>query len=207
MKHPMALLALVSLAACVRTVEAQPRRPRPARPAHPAPAVTPAVPRSTRWVVQRGRGEWRPVCVASTGCEAPRAVGRCAPPAPDVRMMAPRTFAQVIDQRLSLSGRSVAVRGRLSAAGGCTEMACPDGACCNHCRGTIALTGDAASSLRQLSLGLAEDPAFTCRGDDSGLCCGSAVPAGDVIVRGVLRPIEGSGGAWRIESPTLCAAE
>lgn len=193
MKHPFALLALVPLAACLNAAEAQPRLP------HRTPVVAP---RSTQHVVQRGRGTWQVRCVASVGCEAPRAVPRCAP---DAGVAAALRFADAIDRRFRLSGQVVAVRGRLDAGGGCTEMACPDGVCCNHCRGAVALTGTAASSLRQLALGGADDPAFGCRGDDSGMCCGTAVPTGDVVVRGVLRPVAGSGGQWRLESPTLCA--
>lgn len=189
MKHP-ALLALVALAAaCVDAAHAQ-------------PLPTPSTARSQQWVVQRGQGPWRPRCVANTGCEAPRALPHCPR-----TVAAPLTFAQVVDQRFQLDGQTVAVRGRLSAGGGCTEMACPAGVCCNHCQGTVALTGTARSSLRQIALGANErDPAFACRGDDSGMCCGTAVPTGDVVVRGVLRPIAGSGGAWRIEAPTLCQA-
>lgn len=197
MKNPAALLSLVALtAACVDAAYAQPRT------ATPAPAVTPAPARSQQFVVNRGQGDWRATCVASRGCEAPRAVPHCG------RMLvAPMSFAQVIDQRFRLDGQTVNVSGRLSAGGGCTEMACPDGVCCNHCRGDIALTGTASSSLRRLSLGVGEDAAFSCRGDDSGMCCGTAVPTGNVVVSGVLRPIAGSGGAWRIESPTLCTTE
>ncbi len=186
MKHPLTLLSLVTLtAACVDAAYAQ-------------PAPTPA--RSQQAVVLRRSGTWRPDCVANVGCEAPRAIPRCG------RMSAPpMSFAQVVDQRFRLDGQSVTVSGRLSAWGGCSEMACPAGACCNHCQGTISLTGTATTSLRQLALGANEnDPPFACRGDDSGLCCGTAVVTGEVIVRGVLRPVAGSGGAWRIEAPVLC---
>jgi hypothetical protein len=205
MKQHLALLALA--AACVSPAEAQNRRP-PRRPDASTPTPAPssdAGPRDTRWVTQRGAGAWQPRCVASVGCAAPQVVPRCAALSPDAGITAPQNFAQVIDERLHLAGQRVAVRGRLSAGGGCTEMACPDGVCCNHCGGAVALTGRATTSLRQVSLGAEGDPLYTCTGDDSGLCCGTAVPAGDVVVRGVLRPVPGSGGAWRIESPTLCA--
>jgi hypothetical protein len=66
------------------------------------------------------------------------------------------------------------------------------------------LTDANARPPRSFALGAEDAPAFACRGDDSGLCCGSAVPGGDVIVRGVLRPIPNSGGRWRIEAPALC---
>ncbi len=204
MKHPVALFAIVALSsACVDVAHAQPRGPR--RPSAVDAGVADAGARDPRWVVQRGAGTWLPTCAASAGCVAPRAVPRCVAPRPDMRVVATLSFAEAIDRRFALAGQPVAVRGRLSAGGGCTEMGCPAGVCCNHCRGAVALTGEARSSLRELSLGAANEAAFMCAGDDSGLCCGTAVPAGDVVVRGVLRAVPGSGGAWRIESPTLCA--
>ena len=53
------------------------------------------------------------------------------------------------------------------------------GLCGGLRRGAVALTGEARSSLRALSLGAVDEAAFTCAGDDSGLCCGTAVPAGE----------------------------
>jgi hypothetical protein len=35
--------------------------------------------------------------------------------------------------------------------------------------------------------------------------CGTDIPSGDVAVTGVFNPVPQSGGAWRIENPTLCA--
>jgi hypothetical protein len=218
MKTPLALLALTSLfAGCIAVADAQPRRParrpRPpvAQPVAPAPAPVPAPetgPRDLRYVQQRARGAWQPECVATRGCVAPREVPACPAPPPNVRMAPPLTFAEVIDQRLRLDGQTVRVRGRLQGGGGCTEMGCGDTPtgrfCCNHCRGAVTLTGQANSSLRHLVLGADEDPAFTCRGDDSGLCCGTAIPAGDVVVSGTLRLVPRSGGSYRLEAPTLC---
>jgi len=215
MKTPLPLLALTSLfAGCIAVADAQPRRParRPRTPAAaPSPAPAPAPPEGpldVRHVVQRASGTWQARCVAARGCAAPREVPTCPPPAPNVRMAPPMTFAEVIDQRLRLDGQPVRVRARLDGSGGCTEMACQDTAagrfCCNHCRGAVMLTGQANSALRHLVLGADEDPAFTCRGDDSGLCCGTAIPAGDVVVSGTLRLIAGGGGRYRIEAPTLC---
>ena len=211
MKHTVALFAL--LAACVSTAEAQHRRPprrTPARAPVTAPAPTPAPvadagPLDTRYVTQRGAGTWEPRCVASRGCATPRAIPRCAQPAPNVRLAAVQSFGEVVDARFSLTGQRVRVRGRLQAGGGCTEMACPDHACCNHCNGSITLVGQATTSLHSLVLGADRDPAFACTGDDSGLCCGTAVATGDVVVEGVLSPVANSGGAWRIDAPTLCA--
>ncbi len=212
MKHTLALFAL--LAACVSTAEAQQRRPPRRTPARapvtaPAPAPTPAPSvgagaLDTRYVTRRAAGAWQPRCVATRGCATPRPISRCAQPAPNVRLAAAQSFGEVVDQRFQLSGQRVRVRGRLEAGGGCTEMACPSGVCCNHCSGVITLIGRATTSLHSLVLCANQAPAFTCTGDDSGLCCGTEVPAGDVVVEGVLAPIANSGGAWRIDGPTLC---
>lgn len=121
-----------------------------------------------------------------------------------MRLAAPLTFAQLSDQRASLSGREVAVRARLTAWVAITEMACPQGQCCNSGRGAVSLDGASTASLRLVLLGVESDPNFACDGDDSGLCCGTEVPSGEVVVRGTLRPIPNSGGEYRIESPTLC---
>ncbi len=216
MKQHLALFAL--FAACVSPAEAQNRRPvrrprvtAPARPPTPAPTPTPAPapvvvagPRDTRWVVQRSAGTWAPACVASRGCTAPAAIQRCPQPAPNVRLAAPQTFAQVVDQRMSLSGQIVRVRARVTTSTPCTEMACPQGECCNGCGGRMALAGTATTSVRALHLGR-DEAAFACTGDDSGLCCGTAIPTGDVIATGTLRPLPDSGGEWYLDAPTLCA--
>jgi len=224
MKHPLpALVVTTLLAACVSVADAQPRRAPPRRPRTtapappPTPAPTPAPtapdgPLDTRHVVQRAQGTWLARCVASRGCVAPRALPPCAPTpsGPNLRVARPLTFAEVVDQRLRLAGQQVSVRARLEAGAGCTEVGCGGSqgtrACCNHCQGAVSLTGRADSSMRVIGLGVEGDPAFACRGDDSGVCCGTEVPAGDVVVTGTLRLVPNSGGAYRIESPTLCRA-
>ena len=209
MKQPASLLALALLLGAapgigIRLADAQPRLPPGHAPATPAPPAPPAVagPRDVRWVVNHAGAAWASRCVATVGCEAPRTVPRCAP---GVRA---RSLADVADPRLGLAGQRVSVRGRLSAGGGCTEMACPQGVCCNACDAGVVLvaSGPAANPRRSLALAAGDhDAAFACRGDDSGLCCGTEVPAGDVVVTGTLRPVLNSGGEWRIESPALCA--
>lgn len=80
-------------------------------------------------------------------------------------------------------------------------MGCADHACCNHCTGSVAMVG---TGNRRLLLGRPNDPRFACVGDDSGLCCGTAIPAGAVLVRGTLAPVPNSGGSYTIENPILC---
>ena len=79
-------------------------------------------------------------------------------------------------------------------------MACPENVCCNRCNGRV----DLVEGRSTFSLDADDTPAFACRGDDSGLCCGTDVPGGTVVARGTLRPIANSGGRYRIESPSLC---
>lgn len=197
MPYARLLASALCLFACVGTAEAQ--RP-PAR--RDAGAASPA--RDPRHVVNPARGAWQARCVASAGCAAPQAIPRCAPPAPNERTIPPQPLTAVWDQRFTLAGQSVAVRGTLRAGGGCTERGCPDGVCCNHCSGRIDLIDRPSRENRWLGIGADNAPAFTCTGDDSGLCCGTAVPAGTVVVRGTLRAIPNSGGHYRIEAPALC---
>lgn len=181
MKHRPAL-ALLSILSLAGLADAQPAR-------------------EPRHVVQRGSGAWQPRCVATVGCAAPSAVPACPRGGAPYGEEATRSLGAAWDQRFDLAGRTVSIRGRLRANAACTEMACPQGSCCNRCHGSM----DLADAARSFALGADDAPAFACSGDDSGLCCGTAVPSGDVIVRGVLRPVPNSGGRWRIESPTLCA--
>lgn len=194
MTHARLLASALCLFACIRSAGAQ--RP-PAPPRRDAGAARPAdTARDPRHVAQRAPGTWQARCVASVGCPAPRAIPPCAPgPA--------RALADVWDHRFDLAGQPVAVRGRLRVGAGCTEMGCPEGVCCNHCSGRIDLIDRPSRANRWL--GLDDAPAFACVGDDSGVCCGTEVPAGEVVVRGTLRAIPNSGGHYRIESPTLCA--
>ncbi|MBL8605647.1 MAG: hypothetical protein JNK72_27200 [Myxococcales bacterium] len=140
-------------------------------------------------------------CVANRGCTTPQFLPFCQ------SNTAALTVAEAWDQRLTLRGRAVTVRGQLRAAGGCTEMACSDmNECCNHCQGHIDLvgTGEVRGARVSLGLGLDADALYTCRGDDSGFCCGLEVPPGEVRVTGTLQPIENSGGRFRLANPQPC---
>ena len=211
MKTPVLAPMLLAVCAACAFADAQPRRtPRPT-PTAPAPTPAPTGPAALHHVVQRAPGTWLDRCVATRGCAPPRTIPVCPPVAsgPDVRVARPLRFAEAIDQRLRLAGQTVSVQGRLQAGAGCTEMACgvdraETQSCCNHCQGAVALVGEADASLRRLQLGVEGDADFVCRGDDSGVCCGTEVVGGDVVVTGTLRPVPNSGGAWRIASPTLC---
>jgi len=210
MSRLFALFVLTLAAGCINRAEAQPRRRAPrrrpavARPvARPAPAPAAPVPGDVRFVVERRAGDWEARCVAVRGCPAPRALTRCPPPAPNVRLTQRRTLAEVMEQRATLTGQRVSVRGTLRAFLGCSELACPTGVCCNGCFSALRLAGGADASAPQVEVGADRDPVHGCQGDDSGLCCGTEVPAGEVMVTGTLRAVPG--GALRLESPQLCA--
>ncbi len=188
MSSPRPTALHVILSACVSVAEAQPR------------TTDAGGPRDRRHVVDARPGNWQPRCVASAGCEAPRAIPRCSTGAVATGERPPVTVAAAWNLRFDLSGQRVAIRGTLRAGSGCTEMACPENVCCNHCRGRV----DLVEGRSVFSLDADDAPAFACRGDDSGLCCGTAVPGGTVVARGTVRPIANSGGRYRIESPSLC---
>lgn len=187
-------LLCLSLAGCLTEAAAQGRVAPP----------NPAVPRSPQHVFNRSPGSWAPTCVATQGCAAPTPLPRCAPG------LATRTFAQAIEQRLTLSGQRVSVRAAVRPSGGCTEMACGsrNGVqdCCNSCGGEgLALHGTANSGLDSLALRNGSAAAFPCPGDDSGLCCTVSVPSsGEVVATGTLRPQPGTHGLFFLDAPTLC---
>jgi hypothetical protein len=208
-------LALVVLsfaaAGCIDRAEAQPRRRTPRRRpavtrpvARPAPTPAAPAPGEVRFVVERREGDWEARCVAVRGCSAPRPLTRCPQPAPNVRLMQRRTVAEVTEQRTALVGQRVSARGTLRAFLGCSELACPTNVCCNGCFSPLRLAGGADAAAPQVQVGADRDPVHGCQGDDSGLCCGTEVPTGEVLVTGTLRAAPG-GGALRLDAPQLCA--
>lgn len=201
-RTPLLCLLLLGLGACLPEASAQGRRRRAATPAQGTPASPSG--RSPQHVFHRAQGTWAGGCIATDGCAAPAPIARCP------SGTSARPFAEVIDQRLTLAGQRVTVRGQLDASASCTEMACipRDGVqqCCNHCGASgVFLRGAAQSALDSLALGDGTTPAFACTGDDSGLCCATVVPTGEVVVTGTLRAIPNSGGRYTLEAPTLCA--
>ncbi|MBI5514642.1 MAG: hypothetical protein HY909_12780 [Deltaproteobacteria bacterium] len=180
MKHFSLWCGLLLLAG---SLGAQPR-PVPGTPAGPPPTLSRAA------VVDPGPGTWAPVCIAQRGCVPHPPLPRC-PSA---------VTADLVPLRGAGEGARVMTRGRLRAVAGCTELACPPGRCCNGCHGGIQLEAEG----RTITLGAPGDPAFACAGDDSGLCCGSPVPAGEVGVRGTWRRARTRGASPYLEGVTLC---
>lgn len=182
----------------------RPRTPPRAAPVTPTPPVRPPAPVAPLpagpYVVSIQNGEIGqqrdPSCVARRGCAAPRVPPPCAAGVSSIDV----TTAWA--RRNELRGRSVSVQGMMIPLAACTELACVD-TCCNGCFGSLALTMGA--SEHPLRLGLPDDPALTCRGDDSAVCCGTEVSGDNVIATGTLAPAPDTGGEWRIENVTLCA--
>jgi hypothetical protein len=161
--------------------------------AQPRPTAAALSPANVVRTDGTGFGQGVPSCLAHRGCPAPRALPACA--AGVTAEPVERFWAR----RNALRGRAVAVRGTLTPQAGCTEMACVN-TCCNGCHGSLALTGGGQT----LALGVEGEPAFACDGDDSGLCCGTQVPAGAVVVTGTLVGAPRNGGMFRLQNPTLC---
>jgi len=71
----------------------------------------------------------------------------------------------------------------------CTRAVClTEMPCCNQCGSSLTFLG--MSNLEMLN----EDnrSLWSCSGDECGLCCGYAIPAGNVVVTGTLsKPTRG----------------
>ena len=98
--------------------------------------------------------------------------------------------SEFIDGREGFIGQTVRVLGMLSAGSPlCTRRVClPEMPCCNRCGSSLTFLG--MSNLEMLN----EDnrSLWSCSGDECGLCCGYAIPTGNVVVTGTLsRQIRG----------------
>jgi hypothetical protein len=132
-------------------------------------------------------------CVNERGCAA-------TPPLPVCEQRGQYNVPQLRRLRHSHDGKVVTTYGTLSGVGRtCTEMACgAERPCCNACDGV------AAFSEEHPPLVLAGDPAFSCSGDDTGVCCG--VPLGvEVGVTGTL-VLQGEE-SWELRDAVLCRFE
>lgn len=203
-----ALLALSLLAHCKPT---------------PAPTSTSAAPSAAHAVATRGDthvpaassasapvsifvgqrvdgSQWEARCQANQRCPAVAALPTCA------FREAPQSFDAAWSARHSLVGQRVSVRGHLVARGGCTEMGCPDRACCNHCSGQVLLAASNTRGADSQSFALAEgEPRggpFACSGDDSAMCCGMLADGSAAVATGTLRTSEGR---YVIADAVFCA--
>lgn len=142
---------------------------------------------------------WEPRCAANNACPNVPAIARCG------SIAAPRDVDAAYRDRASLVGQRIAVRGVLLSSGGCTEMGCPDRACCNGCFGHVYLGASNRRGAEQGSFAFADpevrDGPFSCRGDDSALCCNFAADARTVIVQATLTTVRGT---YVLSQPEFC---
>ena len=203
----LALVALTSLAHCRPTAAPTNTTPRAnatqpgAAPTQPAPASSAdsaPVPVIAGQSVQPS--QWEARCKANQRCPAVEPIARCA------GAESPRPFDAAWNDHLALVGQRITVRGHLVATGGCTEMGCPDRACCNHCFGQVVLAGSnargATGNAFRFVAGEPREGRFACTGDDSAMCCGFAADGREVVVTATLTRGDG---AYVLSEPQFCA--
>jgi hypothetical protein len=64
--------------------------------------------------------------------------------------------------------------------------------------------GPAEAGGHRLELDLPPAGALECVGDDSGECCTTEIPTGEIVAEGTLQPVEDSGGMWRLAGTQVC---
>ncbi|MBL8679332.1 MAG: hypothetical protein JNK05_09215 [Myxococcales bacterium] len=142
---------------------------------------------------------WNAGCAANRTCPDVPAIARCGSIADT------RDVAAAYNDRATLVGQRIAVRGVLLGSAGCTEMGCPDRACCNGCFGYVYLASANRRGAEQSSFAFADpevrDGPFSCRGDDSAICCNFAADGRTVVVQATLTRIRGT---YVLSQPELC---
>lgn len=186
MRRTFLTLGLIALGGCVGTAEAQPGQARRADGGV----------REPRFVHNRGARRWEARCVASVGCARPAELPRCNANAPATAL------AEIWAQRFARQGQRVRARGSLYITGRCTRLRCiPRTVCCNTCRRGVIFYEPGG---HRLELDLPPAGALQCVGDDSGVCCTTEIPSGEVVAEGTLQPVEDSGGMWRLAGTQVC---
>ena len=212
-----AVMALILFAACAPARRGGESHPAPLATAAPSAsvAVTAPAPDTTHWMTgssspatEHGYPE-APVCLVDEGCPfAPAPLPKCPPGLDAIEVDATRLDGLV--------GRTVVVRGELSARTGLVllgvrcmngfptrrpgEAAQPPVAKCCEQAAPLLVVSDALELLSE------ENPhAFSCRGDESWLCC-PLVPGSNVAAVG---RIERAGRAtgYALVSPRICTLD
>lgn len=160
------------------------------RPPEPAPAEDPSTPTSSTdpAPAPASRG-----CVSETGCPDAKPLPACDDAVADTI-----TAVELANQWDALDGQTVHVLDRLQVSMEmCTELYCgPEATCCNTCGGHLTF-----SAIRDLYLGEGSG-AYTCSGDDSGLCCDWQVP--DRAARVTGRVGKDAYGFQHLYDPVVC---
>ena len=130
------------------------------------------------------RTQWEARCKANQRCPAVAAIAACG------STVQPRAFDAAWNDRHSLANQRVSIRGHVVASAGCTEMACPDRACCNGCFGTVILVASNTRGAEMRSFAFVDgeprEGPFACSGDDSAVCCGMAADGRELVATGTL---------------------
>lgn len=199
----LAALALLSLAHCRQpaapaTTATTPANTAASSPSNSAAAPSTAAPSNAADTapvsVIAGQSvhpdQWEARCKANQRCAAVPTIPQC------VQTESPRSFDSAWNDHLALVGQRITVRGHLVASGGCTEMGCPDRACCNHCFGQVVLAGSngrgSTSNAFHFVAGEPRESRFACTGDDSAMCCGFAADGREVVVTATLTSASGA---------------
>lgn len=152
-------------------------------------------------------------CLADTGgCESPTALPACEAGTVAIPL------GQALVDAGTLVGQTVAVTGPLRRASGtCTELDCGEGACCNDCGAPLALREstevddhhpDYLWILETLSP--FEFGRFSCKGDESVICCPyevdrEVVAMGTFELVGVVESLDqGNYNKYAITGASLC---
>jgi hypothetical protein len=107
------------------------------------------------------------VCQKYQGCGPTTELPECTPELAAAKAM---PVGDVYKQRTTLKGK-LTIKGALSGAAACTQMACSGGnACCNRCGGDVILAELETRSQVRISLVDAAGVRLATTGDDSLVC-------------------------------------
>jgi hypothetical protein len=146
-------------------------------------------------------------CITKGGCGLSRPLPACPPG------LATPQLAELVAHGRRWLGKDVAVRGPLRhTKPSCTANICALGTCCNRCSASLVLSEHDdvpwfEGAVDAILLGSAGEPdLFTCKGDDSTVCCAVRASGNEVVARGVLHPAGSreQSHTWSLRDTTLC---
>jgi len=147
-------------------------------------------------------------CLAKTGCRAVPSLPACPPG------LVTKTLAEVVTSGDEFLGKEIAVRGPLRhTKPTCTHTACQHGQCCNRCSAKLVLSEhDGVSAFKGAVDAILVDnigdlDRYTCKGDDSTVCCVVRASGNEVVARGTLGTagVAAQSDTWSMSGTTLCA--
>ncbi|MFH0902740.1 MAG: hypothetical protein V2A73_19080 [Pseudomonadota bacterium] len=138
------------------------------------------------------------------GCPVPAAAGSC------LAQTEVLPFTAVLAEADKWLGQMISVRGPLrQTTSFCTTEVCAKGECCNTCEAALALSdGDVSSPLGApgaiLLVNDGDSVRYSCRGDDSLVCCGIDARGQEVIAVGILEAAANPG-TYQLGEAAVCA--